>query len=171
MHTHRMKCRTVWHQMLRRVCMSNPSQFTPLTLSQILLRHTTALTNMLGIRSKWAQSVITLYVAFLVSGLIHLVGDYALLRDWHARNSIHFFMLQALAISFESTVFRVLRLVGVTIPPFISRLVGYVWVLCWFTLTLPIWLEPIVRDGFLEDGWHHPIVSSTGLHLQSYLGI
>jgi len=79
-----------------------------------------------------------------------------------------FFMLQPVAITLERVVASLLKYSGIRIPTSVSRSVGYVWVLCWFTMTLPIWVEPVIRHGFLEDGWHLPAVVTLGNEVKKH---
>ena len=102
----------------------------------------------------YARRPLNLYLAFLISAGIHYLGDYAWWQNWSG-GSVKFSMLQPVAITLEHTVYAPLRRTGVCVPTWISRS-AYLWVLCWFTITLPIWVEPVVREGFLEDGWHLP---------------
>ncbi len=66
--------------------------------------------------------------------------------------SIVFFVLQPFAIGFEEMITEVWRALGFTLPPRISRMLGYVWVTIWFAYTLPIMVEPLLRVGFFESG-------------------
>ncbi|KAJ3503305.1 hypothetical protein NMY22_g18295 [Coprinellus aureogranulatus] len=146
--------RKVWHQMMRR----------------FLTRHTVAFIQLARLRNRKVQWIVKLFLAFLISALIHFLGDYALLRDW-AGGSMKFFMLQPVAIVLEQCVIALWQITAVRTPPSVARVVGYLWVLCWFTVTMPIWIEPVVRDGFLEDGWHFPIVFTAGKAARKYLGV
>ena len=61
-------------------------------------------------------------------------------------------MVQPLGIVIETAVIVVFRKIGVHIHWRISRVVGFVWVLLWFSYTVPILLEPLLRVGFFESG-------------------
>lgn len=82
-----------------------------------------------------------------------------------------FFMLQPLAITLEHIVAAFSQGAGIHLPSSISRAVGYLWVLCWFTVTSPFWIEPVVREGLLEDGYHFPLVFPIGKALRRHLGV
>lgn len=69
-----------------------------------------------------------------------------------------FFMLQPVAITLEMAVLRIIRTTGIRVPRWLAKALGFTWVLVWFTATLSMWVEPLVRAGFMEDGWHGPVV-------------
>ncbi|KAJ2919970.1 hypothetical protein MD484_g490, partial [Candolleomyces efflorescens] len=133
--------RRVWHQMMRR----------------FLLTHGAFVADVFNARSKHLRALINLYTAFLISATIHYLGDYAVLKDWTG-GSMVFFMLQPVAITFEILVLRIFRATGIRVPGWLAKTLGYTWVLVWFTVTLSMWVEPLVRAGFMEDGWHGPVV-------------
>jgi len=106
-------------------------------------------------RSSYTQ----LYVAFLLSGLLHFSGDFMLEKRMVYR-TFKFFLLQAVAITFEDFVFYIakgfLRRGGVEVKPgradetwadAVVRVVGYCWVTLWICLTLPIWLDGLSSIG------------------------
>ena len=123
-------------------------------------------------RSSYTQ----LYVAFFLSGLLHFSGDFALEKRMVYR-SFNFFLLQAIAITFEDLVIYIakglLRRGGVELKPGKVdeswaeagvRAFGYCWVTLWFCSTLPIWLDEPSAAGvnsadrgpitqFLLDAW------------------
>ncbi|RXW16096.1 hypothetical protein EST38_g9757 [Candolleomyces aberdarensis] len=113
--------------------------------------------DILNARHKAVRAFINLYTAFFISATIHYLGDYAVLKDWTGGSMI-FFMLQPVAITFEILVLRIVRATGIRVPRWLAKAAGYTWVLVWFTATLPTWVEPVVRAGFMEDGWHGPVV-------------
>ena len=107
-------------------------------------------------RSSYTQ----LYVAFFLSGIIHSSGDFMLEKRMVYR-SFKFFLLQAVAITFEDFFIyiskRLLRRGGVELKPgrideswaeVVVRAVGYCWVTLWFCLTLPVWLDEPNSIGF-----------------------
>ena len=94
-----------------------------------------------------------LYVSFLLSGIIHFGGDYLAERRVVLR-SIKYFLLQAVAIMFEDIVIyvakRSLLVVGIKLTPgkldgtrigAIVRVIGYCWVILWFSWAFPIWQD------------------------------
>ena len=111
-------------------------------------------------RSSYTQ----LYVAFFLSAVFHFVGEYMYERRMVYR-SFKFFLLQAVAITFEDfTIFiakRPLLRAGIKLNPGSSqqlwaeaavKILGYCWVLFWFCLTLPIWLDEASLIGcFNQD--------------------
>jgi len=107
------------------------------------------------------SSCITLLLSFFISGVIHACGDLMVFRDFVTGGSFVFFMLQPLGIAIETVVIVVFRRIGVQIHWRILRVVGFVWVLLWFSYTVPILLEPLLRVGFFESG----------LSFSLYLGI
>lgn len=97
--------------------------------------------------TKFVRSI----VAFSVSGFIHIGGEFMIFHNLKG-GSFVFFVLQAFAIIFEEMILYVWRILGLTLPQRIFRLAGYVWVTLWFAYTLPIMLEPLLRNGFFESG-------------------
>ncbi|KAF6763391.1 membrane bound O-acyl transferase family-domain-containing protein [Ephemerocybe angulata] len=142
----------VWHQMMRRF-MTVHSKFV--------------VDNTINPSNRTIRGLLKLSVAFFISSIIHFLGDYIVLQNMGS-GAFKFFMLQVVAIALESTVMAFL---GRSIPRWCGRILGYVWVVCWFSVTLSLWVEPIVRAGFLESGWHHPVVVSTGATLRGLLGV
>ena len=107
------------------------------------------------------SSYTQLYVGFLMSGIIHSLGDYLAERRVVLR-SIKYFLLHAMAITFEDIVIyvakRSLLLVGIKLTPgkldgtrigAIVRVVGYCWVILWFS-----WASPILQDGLSALGFN-----------------
>ena len=100
-------------------------------------------------RSSYTQ----LYVAFFLSALFHFSGDFTF-RKRTVYYSFKFFLLQAVAITFEDFVIyiakRLLRRKGIEFKPgevcgswaeAVVKVIGYCWVTLWFCLTLPVWLD------------------------------
>ena len=107
-------------------------------------------------RSSYTQ----LYVAFFLSGLLHFAGDFTLEKRLVFR-SFKFFLLQAVAITFEDFVIYIskclLRWGGIEFKPgkvdeswaeTAVRVIGYCWVTLWFCFTLPLWLDELNVSGF-----------------------
>ena len=123
-------------------------------------------------RSSYTQ----LYVAFFVSGLIHCTGDF-MVGKLLACPSLKYFLLQAVAITFEDFVIFIakslLRLRGIELKPgeddeswagTVVRVIGYCWVILWFCFALPVWVDELNVLGannfdrgpvyqFLLDRW------------------
>jgi len=126
------------------------------------------------------SSYTQLYVAFFLSGILHFSGDFVLEKRMVYR-SFKFFLLQAVAITFEDLVIyiakRLLRRGEVELKPgrvdeswaeTAVRVMGYCWVTLWFCLTLPVWVDELNSIGvgsfdrgvvtqFLLDAWKRRI--------------
>ena len=100
------------------------------------------------------------YVAFFLSGLLHSTGDFMIEKRMVSR-SFKFFLLQAVAITFEDFVIyivkRLLRRRGIELKlgggggwwaGAVVRVIGYCWVTLWLCSTLSPWL-----DGLNAAGW------------------
>ena len=102
--------------------------------------------------TNWS-SYTQLYVAFFLSALFHFSGDFTF-RKRTVYYSFKFFLLQAVAITFEDFIIyiakRLLHWRGMEFKPgradeswaeVAVRVIGYCWVILWFCLTLPVWLD------------------------------
>ena len=111
-------------------------------------------------RGTYRSSYTQLYTAFFLSGLLHFAGDFMFERRL-VYYSFKFFLLQAVAITFESFVIytakSLLHQRGIESKPerldgswegAVLRVFGYCWVTLWFTLTLPVWLDEPDTKGF-----------------------
>jgi hypothetical protein len=120
------------------------------------------------------SSYTQLYFAFFMSAVFHFAGEFMYERRMVYR-SFKFFPLQAVAITFEDfIIFIAKRLVlpkrfnpgnhNESWAEAVIRVVGYCWVILWFCLTLPGYIDgaslagnytadrgPIAR--FLFDRW------------------
>ena len=107
-------------------------------------------------RSSYTQ----LYFAFFLSAILHLSGDFMLEKRVVYR-SFKFFLLQAVAITFEDLVIYIanglLRRRGVELKPgkadgwlvgVAARAIGYCWTTLWFCLTVPVLLDELNVLGF-----------------------
>ncbi|KAF9650495.1 hypothetical protein BDM02DRAFT_1382275 [Thelephora ganbajun] len=107
-------------------------------------------------RSSYAQ----LYTAFFLSGIFHFAADFMFEKRMVYR-SFNFFFLQAVAITFEDFVIYIVKGLllrrGIELKPgkvhgswaeVVVRVIGYCWVIIWFCLTLPIWLDEASTVGF-----------------------
>lgn len=126
----------VWHQMLRRLLTSN-SNFIADTLH--LKRGT-------------FTTYFKLFTTFLFSGLIHAAGDYMLFQNISHRGTIRFFLLQAVGITFEDALIAIASHLGYRKPNAFFKLVGFTWVFAWFTFCLPVWLDPQLHAGMMDEG-------------------
>ncbi|KAL0581438.1 hypothetical protein V5O48_000592 [Marasmius crinis-equi] len=84
-----------------------------------------------------------------MTGIMHQVGDVMMHRNWTAGGSIIFFPLQALGITFEMFLGSY---VPKALPPWMRRTIGYAWVLAWFTWCAPIYIDPLLQGGLLDNG-------------------
>ncbi|KAJ7181595.1 membrane bound O-acyl transferase family-domain-containing protein, partial [Mycena crocata] len=96
-----------------------------------------------------ASAYTQLYVAFLISGVMHYLPEYMALRHWGG-GALRFFLLQAVAITFEEGVQAGARRLRIK-AGCKSRLVGYFWVWSWFAFCLPLWQDPLLHAGVFEE--------------------
>ncbi|KIK64190.1 hypothetical protein GYMLUDRAFT_40475 [Collybiopsis luxurians FD-317 M1] len=97
-----------------------------------------------------ASAYTKLFIAFLITGTIHQVGDYSLQhRDFWAGGSLYFFVSQAVAITVEDGIIALGKKGGIQDSGYV-RILGYVWTVSWFAFSLPVWLDPCVHDGVLK---------------------
>ncbi|KAJ3484046.1 hypothetical protein NLJ89_g12014 [Agrocybe chaxingu] len=144
MYTVRRVWGTEWHQLFRSVFTAH-AEF----LVQVL--H-------LSPKSK-ITTYLKLFIVLTLSGIMHLVGDYTVFHSWTSSGALHTFILQGVAIALEDRVLAIARKVGFKETLF-SRCLGYVWVIAWFSISLPYWIDPGVPVGLLED--HFPFMSDRG---------
>lgn len=93
--------------------------------------------------------------AFFVSAVTHVGGDYAIHRSFGKSGpTFQFFLLQPAAILIEEIAIRAARwiplstLVPIQAPEMMMwRVVGYLWVVLWFTWCAPPWLDAISVAG------------------------
>lgn len=143
-----------WHQMLRR----------PLKSCAIFV-----VTKILNcpIDKPYAPFVF-FNIAFFISALVHVGGDYMMLGK-PGTGPFWFFILQGLAVTLETVVSKLLSLPGSGLaarkprnaalstskdsaapkspPPMWTRVVGYVWVVSWFWWSLPFIVDPGILAG------------------------
>lgn len=106
------------------------------------------------------SSYIQLYLAFFMTAIFHFAGDFMYEKRLVSR-SFKFFLLQAVAITFEDFVIylakRFLPQSGIESKPgnagwswggAVVRVIGYCWVLIWFCLTVPVWMDEANAAGF-----------------------
>lgn len=127
-----------WHQLLRTT----------------LLPWGDFLCTTLNIRSKNAGQVVRVLVAFILSGLGHANAVYVVSRGKFGRESILFFLLQALGILIEIGVLNGWRWLRPGIPEDWQKrwgmYLGYAWVLGWLSWTSMFQIEDMRRLGFGE---------------------
>ncbi|KAF9027353.1 hypothetical protein BDZ89DRAFT_813231 [Hymenopellis radicata] len=101
-----------------------------------------------------ASSYVQLYVAFVLSGIMHLVAEYTAGMGWTNSTSVTFFLIQATGIAFEDGVIAAVGRLGLKEARSV-RTLGFLWVLVWFYMTLPPWWDPIHRLGLLACSTGH----------------
>ncbi|KAF9459745.1 membrane bound O-acyl transferase family-domain-containing protein [Collybia nuda] len=89
-----------------------------------------------------SSSYVQLYTAFLISGIIHTNPSDA--------RPLYFFIYQALAITFEDAIIALVAKMGFSSPTKAQKILGYIWVLCWFTYSIPEWTDSLITCGLLE---------------------
>ncbi|THH15923.1 hypothetical protein EW146_g4633 [Bondarzewia mesenterica] len=124
-----------WHQVFRRV-VSTHGDFV--TYRLLKLR-----------KGTFVADNLHRYTAFLVSGIIHAVGEYGMFRDEFREKSgaIRFFLLQATAICVEQEIAKIFK----PKPTPLLRWLGYMWTFLWFVHTLPPWMDPQFRRGMADN--------------------
>ncbi|KAF8954003.1 membrane bound O-acyl transferase family-domain-containing protein [Flammula alnicola] len=124
----------VWHQMMRK----------------LLTGHMDFFAKVLHLPKGTFTTYFKLFGSFFISGLIHYAGDYMLFQDWSG-TSLRFFLLQAVAITFEDAIIGLAGRLGYTKPTPFFKLVGFIWVFAWFTFSIPIWIDPVVHTGAMDE--------------------
>ncbi|TFK48302.1 hypothetical protein OE88DRAFT_1737984 [Heliocybe sulcata] len=125
-----------WHQLLRRFLTSIGKYFVNLFCFKK--------------GTNWS-SYTQLYVAFIVSGLIHMGGDAMVGKEWLG-SSFPFFIAQAFAITFEDAVIAAAkRTVPESLRPWaLVKLFGYSWVFLWFSVSAVWCTQWTVDAGILR---------------------
>jgi hypothetical protein len=101
----------------------------------------------LGFQSgSWRSSYTQVYVAFLVSALLHVTGDAAVGMQYFG-SSFWFFIAQAVAITAEDAVIGIARRATIKMPASLAHAIGYIWVFIWFSLSCPWFLNWQVAAG------------------------
>ncbi|KAJ7682049.1 membrane bound O-acyl transferase family-domain-containing protein [Mycena polygramma] len=103
-----------------------------------------------------ASGYTQLYVAFLISGIMHYLPEYMALRHWGG-GALRFFFLQAVAITFEECVQDAGRRLGLK-AGWGWKAVGYFWVWSWFAYCLPGWQDPLLHEGVFEEVRYSAVV-------------
>ena len=97
-------------------------------------------------------------LVFTATGCLHAAGDYAVAQGkfwWSAP----FFLIQPIAFFSEMAVIATLARVGLKAQdyPLSSSLLGYVWVVSWFSYTLPMFMEKFwlyLIEDLIEPNQH-----------------
>jgi len=89
--------------------------------------------------------LVELYTAFFISGLIHLIPSDV--------RPLWFFLSQAIAITFEEIfVTLIARYRPRTASGGSMKLLGYVWVYCWFVYSIGPLMDTMAASGISEYG-------------------
>ena len=125
--------RVFWHQNLR-LDLTSLSNFTVDQLS--FLR-----------KNRLLARYSKIFLAFFISGLIHLTDELVVDMPWHTSGSIRFFCTQGLGILLEDIVkaayHRAFDPQPTALKPW-ARMVGYFWVFVFLTWSSPVWYYPRV---------------------------
>ncbi|KAJ7631226.1 membrane bound O-acyl transferase family-domain-containing protein [Roridomyces roridus] len=122
-----------WHQTLRRIFVSHARW----------LAH-----RVMGLQpGSQLSAYVQLFAAFFVSGLIHSLGQYMLTRQ-PSRGPLVFSMTQAMGITLEDFLVTLGKRLG--FRGVVWKVVGVVWVVAWFTVTTPIWMDNQIKAGLLD---------------------
>ena len=126
----------VWHQMLRKN----------------LTSHANFLANTLHLPRGTFTTYFKLFTAFLISGLLHAIGEHVFYQNFPEGATVQFFLLQAVGITFEDAVIGIASRLGYKESK-AFKLIGFVWVFAWFTFCIPMWLDSQMhsRKMFQED--------------------
>ncbi|KII87509.1 hypothetical protein PLICRDRAFT_699867 [Plicaturopsis crispa FD-325 SS-3] len=109
-----------WHHLVRRICVA----------------YGKAVARALALKPGTKASAYTqLYVAFIVSSIVHSVGDYTI-DPARMGTSAPFFLIQAVVITAEDAAIGLGRMAGLR-GSRAWKLLGYVWVAGWFFVMVP----------------------------------
>ncbi|KAF5327683.1 hypothetical protein D9619_004301 [Psilocybe cf. subviscida] len=106
------------------------------------------------------QSAVWVVALFLFVALIHIGGEYMATKRLMLGGTVKFFMLQPVAIIFEQTVGYLwtrrspppTKQKGhTTVPPLWVRCVGHIWVVLFYSWTLPFMMDPYAVGGIFID--------------------
>ncbi|KAF8876319.1 hypothetical protein BD779DRAFT_1475682 [Infundibulicybe gibba] len=102
---------------------------------------------------------------FCLLGLIHAAGDWKMAHNVEsAKRNVHYFILQAVAITSEDIFFGLAKRWGF---PRASRLIGRVWFVGWMVWSGPILMETMIRGGCVD---YKPLVSVVERVYQRFQG-
>jgi len=92
------------------------------------------------------SSYTQLYVGFIVSGLLHVIGDVTVSMKYFGL-SFPFFLVQAIAITMEDAVIALAGRAGIDKTTYLTRTIGYAWVILWFSVSLAWYLDWQIAAG------------------------
>ncbi|KDQ11716.1 hypothetical protein BOTBODRAFT_46285 [Botryobasidium botryosum FD-172 SS1] len=122
----------VWHQSIQRMVVPH-NKFVARTVLRLP-------------RGSYMSAFVQLLVAFSLSALLHCGGDYVAARRLDV--SWVFFVSQAFGIAAEDWVMRLFG--GLISSAMVRRVIGYIWVLSWFRLSVPWIVEPWAEIGLAD---------------------
>ncbi|KAJ6550967.1 membrane bound O-acyl transferase family-domain-containing protein [Mycena vulgaris] len=125
-----------WHQIIRRSLCAH-GNYAAHTL--LRLPHGSA-----------AASCVQISIAFALSGVLHYLGETIAIGPGRS-GSLLFFGIQPAAIALETLVASLRGKARGRAPGGKALGLGHVWVLAWFTLTLPIMQDPLIKAGELAS--------------------
>ena len=97
-----------------------------------------------------AGKLVSTWVAFFLSGVLHATGSYTQLGDTHPMTGpMTFFMLQALGVTVQMTLVQLLKSAGVTqhVPRAVRRTANLVITAVWMYFTAPFLVDDFARGG------------------------
>jgi hypothetical protein len=120
----------VWHQMLRRIITDiNDKLYKDILKLQ---------------KGSFLSKYLQLFTAFFVSATAHVLGSLVLMGS--EGSEYFFFVSQAVVILVEDHILSLGRKIGLEFNLF-WRLVGYLWVFCWFTYSFRPYAECAIALG------------------------
>ena len=99
-----------------------------------------------------------LFLAFFLSGFIHQSSEYIIYQKWSG-HALEFFLLQAVAITFEDIIISLAARAGLSSKPnLFYKLIGFVWIFAWFSYSLPLLLDSMIHAGVMGSGWNFSLI-------------
>ena len=127
-------------------------------LRKLLKGHADFIAKQLRLPKNTFTTCFKLFIAFFVSGLIHHSAEYILYQKWTG-HSLEFFLLQAVAITFEDIIISLATRAGLSSKPNrLYKFIGFVWVFAWFTYSLPLLLDNVIHAGIMDNGWNFSLI-------------
>jgi hypothetical protein len=113
--------------------------------------------NVIGLHGGSVMSrYIQVFIAFLLSGLIHSYGSFAAFHK--DVGDFQFFLVQGLGFLAEETVIHIAKKIGLLETP-LTRAIGYLWVWAWLTYTARPWMDGFQANGLWIISNQYPSVS------------
>jgi hypothetical protein len=87
-----------------------------------------------------------LLVAFMSSGIMHLVDDLASGVAPHDSGAMRFFMTQAVGLIFEDCIVRLYHLAPswMRLPKTLAKALGFIWVSIFLIWSVPVYMYPMM---------------------------